>query len=97
MRKNINRRKKVLTKLLIEKIIIILIYPYNFIKEIIGMMTLLEVVIIALFLGGIVISFALFIILVYIITSGRIKAVMFGIEDPEGKNVIDEKKGGEEE
>lgn len=75
------------TKYVIEKIIIVLIYPYNFIKEIIGMMTLLEVVIITLFLGGIVISLALLIILFYMITQGKLKCILFGIESEDDKEV----------
>lgn len=54
---------------------------YTFIKNIMGLCSTLEVVLLALFLGCIVLSLALLIIVAYFLLTGRLKALMFGIED----------------
>ena len=60
---------------------------YVFLGQTLGLMSTLEVVILSLFLGGIVVTLALFIIMVYLLLSGKIKAVLFGIEGEEEREV----------
>ncbi len=77
--------------LLAREIVLIFVKPfvqlYNFLGQIVDIMSTLEVVILSLFLGGIVVTLALFIIMVYLLLSGKIKAVLFGIETTDDKEV----------
>jgi len=60
---------------------------YVFLGHTLGLMTVLEIIILALFLGGIVITLALLIIMAYLLLTGKIKAVMFGVEGVDDREV----------
>ncbi len=67
-------------KWLIEKNIELMLSLYNFVNQIIGMMTTLEMWLTICFLGGMITSLALLIIGAYFVLSGKIKCIIFGIE-----------------
>lgn len=67
-----------------------------FIKELISLMTTVEAILLALFVGSIALSLALLIILAYMISSGRVKAILFGIESENDKDIISDEGGKDE-
>ena len=84
-------------KWLIDLNVRIIMSLYNFIKEIIGMMTLLEFILTMIFVGSIVLTFILGVIFGYLLLTGQISHIVFGVEGNEDRDVIDENEGGEKE